>query len=286
MASQLAGITVNSVQLQNIVSLNTTTNVADVISVYYVTQGGQNQSGTVEWIFKNEGGTWLMYGDQYIASLELAAGGRTYGGAGNSFTGNIVEAGVYAPVGTVKSANVTSSLSIWPSGKTQNLPQGPLQVSSPVNLNQFVADSNPILPFPRTVIPAGTPFTFTLTPASGPSVQYTVPSNADTTETISITSPTAAGLANAHLGSPLQVQWTLPVTYAINSIEIDGQTFTGPEGSTSTLQCTTTVNPPLNATSAYITLPATCGGKAVVNAWVNVNIGGMGSESSGAWFFF
>ena len=284
-APEVAGATVNSLQVQSIQNLNSATDVADVIAAYTITEGSQSQSGTTEWIFKNEGGTWLMYGDQQIASLELQAGGRHYEGT-SSFTGNIVEAGVEAPVGTLSGATVSSSLSIWSSGITQNLPEGPIQVSSPVNLNQFRADSNPILPFPKTVIPTSTSFTFTVAPVSGPAVQYTVPSNADTTETISITSPTATGLAHANLGSPLQVQWTLPQTFAVTSIEIDGQTFNGPENSPSTLQCTTTVNPATNATSASITLPSTCGGSPVVNAWVNLNIGGLNGLTSGAWFFF
>ncbi len=291
LAANVAGITVNSVLVQSLQQLDTTNNVADVIVAFNITQGGQNQSGTTEWFFKNEGGTWLMYGDQRIASLELNVGARRYEGSGSPFTGNIVEVGVRAPVGTLSGATVTSNLSIWPNGqggstKTKVLGKGPVQVSSPVNLDQFGADSIPILPFPQHVITAGTPFTFTVTPASGPAAQYTVKTGPDTTENISITSPTTPGLANAHLGSPLLVEWTLPLTFAIGDIEIDGQTFNGPQNSPSTLQCTTTVHPALNATSASITLPATCGGSPVVSGWVNVNVAGVNGEISGAWFFF
>ena len=286
--AQLAGITANSLQVQSLNSLNTTTNVADVIVAYNITQGGQNQSGTTEWFFQNQGGTWLMYGDQRIASLQLGVGGRHYEGTSN-FTGNIAEADVSAPLGTISSASVTSSLSIWPAGKgstnTIGLAQEPTLVSSPVNLDQFGADSNPILPFPQHVIPAGTPFTFTVTPVSGPAVQYAVNTNADTTETISITSPTTPGLANAHLGSPLLVSWTLPQTFAVTSIDVAGVTFNGPENSPSTLECDIDVSPANNATSASITLPASCGGSPVVNAWVRVSIGGL-NVSTGAWFFF
>ena len=284
----VAGITINSLQVQSLVSLNASTNVADVIAAFNVTQGGQTQSGTQEWFFKLEGGTWLLYGDQRIASLELQAGGRHYEGTGN-FTGNIVEVGVEAPVGTISGASVTSNLSIWPSGggstNTVTLAHHPTLQSFPVNLSEFGADSNPILPYPQHVIAAGTPFTFTITPVSGPPVQYTANTQADTTETISITSPSATGLANAHLGSPLFVSWTLPQTFAITNIDVAGVTFNGPENSPTTLECDVNVNPATNATSASITLPATCGGLPVVNAWVRVGVGGL-NVTTGAWFFF
>ncbi len=288
-AAQIAGITVYSLQVQSLNSLNTTTHVADVIVAYNITQGGVNQSGTIEWFFQLQSGTWLMYGDQQIASLELGVGGRHYEGTGGNFVGNILEVGVSAPVGTISAASVTSSLSIWQAGNgttnTTNLAPEPTQVSFPVNLENFGADSVPLLPFPQYVVPTGTPFTFTVTPVSGPAVQYTAHTNADTTETITITSPSATGLANAHLGSPLLVEWTLPTTFTITSIDVDGVTFNGPENSSSTLECDNDVNPGTNATSVYITMPATCGGSPVVNAWVRVSIGGL-SVSTGAWFFF
>ena len=52
-------------------SLDATSGIADVVFTRTWTAGSLSVTGTEEFHLKNEGGNWLLYGDQRIANLEL-----------------------------------------------------------------------------------------------------------------------------------------------------------------------------------------------------------------------
>jgi hypothetical protein len=86
-------------------------------------------------------------------------------------------------------------------------------------------------------------------------------------------------LNDAHLGSPLDVSWTLPKTFLIASIRISALTFTGDQNLTSTFQCEAE-GPVLGttATTAAIIIPSTCHGQAVLQANLNIVVEGINGE--------
>lgn len=68
--------------------------------------------------------------------------------------------------------------------------------------------------------------------------------------------------ADAALGQPLDVQWTLPAGVALQSVTLDAELTAGPQSSPATCEATAGTLAP-DATAATITLPNTCGSKTV-----------------------
>ena len=110
-----------------------------------------------------------------------------------------------------------------------------------------------------------------------------MPSNAFTTDLVTITSPTTGALSSYTLGQPLAVQWTLPRTYALANVSLNAVAETGPDGP-STFSCGvggssySTVPALANATSGTITIPATCNGLPVLNVHLSVLARGVNGE--------
>ena len=156
-----------------------------------------------------------------------------------------------------------------------------------MDFDSFYILSNPL---GTNLVPAGTAFTFAVTPASGPAVNYTVPSNVFTTESISITSPTSGVLSNYTLGQPVEVTWTLPTTFAIADVEFESQNYTGPQGQPSTWVCfaSGTNNSPVTGaypTSGTVTILTTCNGQPVLQVDLAVTVTGVKGESAMATVF-
>jgi hypothetical protein len=100
-AQSVAGATV-AFQVLLVKSLDTTKGLADITFTLNVS----SQSQTTEWFFKNEGGSWLLYGDQRIAQLDVQQ--LTWNNEGFSNLGDIavINAGFTAPVGTVQTGAI------------------------------------------------------------------------------------------------------------------------------------------------------------------------------------
>lgn len=139
-----------------------------------------------------------------------------------------------------------------------------------------------------SLVPPGTPFTFNVTTAGGSVATYTVTSNAFTTERISITSPTGHTLADARLGQPLSIAWTLPTTFAIESIELEGLAFTGINTTDpATFKCSTEAeNLGTTATATQITIPTTCVGLPVLRVILSLLVKGRNGERSQVFHYF
>jgi hypothetical protein len=242
------------------------------------TMGGAADSQDAMLGMRNVNGSWLADGDGRFAELSVQAEARHNQGAGAIASGPDVNVDVRPLLGTVSSVAITGI------GNYPVTTQGPEVRTGGVELSPFVLNTGVLT---GSLPGAGTPVTITLAKTAGGSVSYTLPLNAFTNELISITSPTGTTMAAANLGSPVNVAWTLPATYAVQHLQLDGQVFTGPPSDSTTLQCTienTGVLAP-TATSGTITLPTTCGGLPVLQANITVSTSGVNGERSMAiWF--
>jgi hypothetical protein len=276
-----SGGTTVAFELLQIKSLDTTNNVAGVLLDIAFSQGGATAHEEQEFFFTKVGDSWLISGDGRIASLSVQAEGRRdqSGGSGD-MAGPAINVHVTTPDNTVTAVTITGG-GIWNSATT--LTQGATSVEASGNFDNFFINSGTL----GTLVPAGTNFTLTLTRADASQVSYVVPSNAFTTELISITSPTGHALSDASLGQPLSVSWTLPTTFAIRNIQLMAIGFNGPSNDPSTEQCFTE-GPVLSptATTAQIIIPATCAGENVVSVNINLSVNGVNGERNQVIYFF
>jgi hypothetical protein len=255
-------------------SFDATNNVANVAVQVAETLGGQTDTQTLHFVVKKINNSWLLSGDQRIASISLGAEARTNQGAFTGNSGPDVNVDVEPPVGALTGVTVTGG----PFNNTA-LTKGSVIVDPAGNEDHFFANS------PTTnLLPAGTPFTLTLSQSGGGTVSYTVKSNAFTTELISITNLSGSNFATvAHPGTPLTVQWTLPKTFPIARVRLTAEGFTSAD-QTSGFNCLVdTIGngaPVLSttATSGQITVPATCAGQPVVTGNVDVQVIGTNGE--------
>ena len=273
-----ATLTVNGVQ--NIVSMNTAAGTAEVVFSVGLTEGGVAQTQTLDQQFEDVSGTWLISGDNQIAKLSLQAEAETNQGAMTGDDGPQINVDTRALQGTVSGITISGG-SIWSdtplqAGSTLLQTYEPTPTTTlPLTFNQFFINSNTL----TNLVPAGTPFTFTVTPVSGAADNYTVLSNAFTTEQVSITSPTGSSLADAMLGQPLTVDWTLPTTFAVSKIQLTSLAFTGSQSDPGTLECNVEApSLPADATTGTITSPTTCGGLPVLEVNLNLSIYGVDGE--------
>lgn len=302
-------------------SLDTTKGLADITFTLNVS----SQSQTTEWFFKNEGGSWLLYGDQRIAQLDVQQ--LTWNNEGFSNLGDIavINAGFTAPVGivqtgaigntncsgslqTVSPNTVTGGGSIWPSTPCGS-PSNPPPFITTGNLNyggtnsggqgqqttdEFAIDSKPL----STLLAAGTPFTFNLVPVSGSPITYTSPVNSGTNESITITSVSQGSstihssgigtLTNYTLGQPVTFNWTLPQTFAIASVKYSVTVFDFVPGTGTGNSCGgngTFV--PINTTSGTLNIPATdtCTGNPIKSMDLDAVVMGVNGEMARATVF-
>ena len=319
-AQSVAGATV-AFQVLLVKSLDTTNGLADITFTLNVS----SQSQTTEWFFKNEGGSWLLYGDQRIAQLDVQQ--LTWNNEGFSNLGDIavINAGFTAPVGTVQTGaigntncsgtlqtvspnTVTGGGSIWPSTPCGS-PSNPPPFITTGNLNyggtnsggqgqqttdEFAIDSKPL----STLLAAGTPFTFNLVPVSGSPITYTSPVNSGTNESITITSVSQGSstipssgigtLTNYTLGQPVTFNWTLPQTFAIASVKYSVTVFDFVPGTGTGNSCGgngTFV--PINTTSGTLNIPATdtCTGNPIKSMDLDAVVMGVNGEMARATVF-
>jgi hypothetical protein len=274
-------------------SLNGTT--ADTIFKLSETKGGQTSTSPNEFFFKKTGGTWLLSGDQRIAMVEVrAARVRNQGSATN--TNLALEINIDAPR---SSPTVTSLSSVVISG-------GPWSGATLTYGGQNAAPWDDTLTLESfstyTIDPVGISggelFTIKVAPMSDPTgtVTYTVALNAVTTEPISITNlaagattVTGSTMADAHLGSPLTVDWTLPKTFAITQVKLGSVAYTGVPNDQATVKCDDmgeVVVLGITSTHGQITIPATCNGKATAEAEIYLQVYGINGEFTTVYYTF
>jgi len=283
-ADELRGPTF-AAQVQSILALDTVNGLATVNFLVTRTQGPNSETQNIVFFFKQQvDSSWLLYGDQLPTKIDVHSEMRTNQGAFALDNGPDINVdirpikGVYSGI-TIDGGDVFSNASLEKGGtEVDTFTPDPAFPGTTVEVDrdEFFENSGVL----NSLVPAGTAMTVTLTPVvPGSPVQYTVHTNAFTTEAISITNLSSTSIGDANLGGPLHVEWTLPKTFAIARIKLSAQVFTGDQTQQSTITCNND-GPILSitSTSGDITLATTCAGQPVLQANVEVNIIGVNGE--------
>jgi hypothetical protein len=302
-ASELPGITFTRLELIGIKSVNG--NVANVIIAVAFEAGGQSDSGAEELFFKEEGGVWLLYGDQRIADVSVDVQSRTaQGGASlgpGVFSGTFASAGASARHGVLTSVTVSGptnnpAVRIWDNATSRPLFQGAQFIDNGQSFDQFFRLSQNLgnnLGAVVNQVPPGSPFTLNLTTSLG-NRQYTVHSNdAYTTEVIQFTGLPAHVALPSVVGQTVNYTFTLPQTYPVSSVFLFTHIFDGPPNDPNTHSCSLGANGPLTlnfsptyAGAGAITFPANmsaCGlNPSVPIVFINVflEVDGAGGQGN------
>ncbi|MBI2959222.1 MAG: hypothetical protein HYY28_02825 [Betaproteobacteria bacterium] len=228
--------------------------------------------------------TWLAYGDQRIVKGHFQVEMRTDRMQGfNAGPRQHVNFDIEAPIGTITSASVMGPGMASP----LQLQQGQVRVETIVGdlaagPEIFERDAFYGGFDPGTVVQAGTLYTLSVTKTGGESVSYPlvfrgIAVTDPVAGAINVTSPTGYTLADARLGSPLSVQWTLPTGYPIVEVRLDG--WAGTQNFSCYIDNQGQFLAP-NATSGSITLPALCNGETVTYAGLTVSTSGENGQRS------
>ena len=300
LATGLRGSTLAAPRVIAINGLDTTNGKADVITNLTVSPMSASPFLTPEVWLDYVDGAWLIGGDQRIALVGLQIANRNHQGCplsscgGSGGTGVAIGPTVAAPDGLLTKVTITDASGVtgWnntqiPSSDTEIFEFQPTPTTTlDVSLRQF--DNGWTDLAGTETIPAGTAFTFTLTPTSGPVVDYVLTSNASTTESIAITSPSSDTLTSYTLGQPQAVTWTLPTTFPIAFVYLGAESYTSlPQNrGPSTYQCeiggsTATVSSGF-ANSGTITIPPTCHGQPILFLELEVGVMGVNGEIESA----
>jgi len=238
----------------------------------------------VELSFKSVNGTWVSSGNRRLAKIDLQAENRLdLGATSSSGFQKTLNVQVQAPVATITAVTISGG-GVFDADALINTGQIVVTRVHPtptttldIQRATFSITSSALSAFPEP----GTQFAVTVVPVVGDPVSYVIATAATTTDTISLSGPAGSRLADAKLGQPLNVSWTLPTTFPAKRISLAGLVLTAVPGSGATgFACQ--VGPPIvigpTTVSATITLPATCNGQAVVSANLYLAIDGPNGE--------
>jgi len=243
LVTSMSGMTVSSVTLQTVKNLDLVHGTADIVfnlaSTGAPNVGPMNESPGEFW-FEDVGGTWLIGGDNLTVKMNAqvearySEGNQTEGALGD---GTFISGDMWAPVGAVTGVTITDASGItgWnatpiPMGDTVDVTLTPTP-STQLTLD-FTQFDDGWLNLGSSIIPPGTLFTYAVTPASGPVVTYSWYSNVFTTELMAITSanstnPPSGSLSSYQSGVALPVTWTLPTTFPISAVYVEGEVYNG-----------------------------------------------------------
>ncbi|MHB8734208.1 MAG: beta strand repeat-containing protein [Terriglobales bacterium] len=283
-AGFLRGVTVNSIGVLTVNSIDLTAGVADVYVQLAISKGSSSSVQGVQTQFKAVNGSWLWWGNRRIAEYSVQSEMRTNQGAYPINSGPDVNVDARPPQGTVSSVSITGG-GFW--NKTA-LVAGPTSIHTlqptptttlTVKDDAFFINSGPL----SAPVPAGTLFTLTLNLASGSPVVYNVVSNAITTDPAAFTGLTSTSISSVTFNQAMVYHWTLPTTYPIASVKLNAQTFTGNQSNPATFTCFVE-NPdlPAGTTSGSLTIPSTCNGLPVLQIDLNLGVTGVNGERSQA----
>ena len=274
-----------------IISLRAT--VSDGNGATYTLGIGNNNAIVLK---RQPDGSYLSYGDQQAAGIDLHVAMRTDDNGPGFVTGprQAVELNVSAPMSTPSGVTVTQVvLTAGPNvaapitlhaGSFTDQVEGSPGVFESITRKSFslpTFDASPVLVAPAT-------YTFQVTFSDGSSAVYTAATGQPVSDTvngaITVTIPTGHALTDANLSGSLGVQWTLPTAYAVGNVELSTSLQLN-NGSTTTFcgdDNATTLNLAGSATSALVTFPsaASCGSGTVGSATVRIRATGLNGEES------
>jgi hypothetical protein len=273
-ATDFRGVTLDSFTVDRILSYDDANKVISIAGVATFTQDGVTAEEVIDeegqgLVFRGQSnGTWLLYGNQRIARVDadIQMGNQMdvsscTGCSGPEKVLQLQEEGsVGAITGVTVSGSDGSSYTLTKNDLTSTTTLEPTP-DNPVNYTRERFDLCPptcdsLGAFP----PAGTVYTFSVTPADSSGVRtYTDMVRASTTETIAITNLTDHSLASVK-GQTVTVHWTLPTTFAIANVELRAFVVAGSSG----CDIQGDARLPITATSGTITIPTQCNGQEII----------------------
>jgi hypothetical protein len=298
--TNLRGQTLESVFVDRIVSYDDTAKVLCAVTTVTTTVNGTLVANLIDKGYpicfrQQPNQSWLFFGDQRIASDQVEAQIENRNGSGTGT--KVLHLFATAPHLTVSSVTVTGTdglsetlvLGTSPDFEVFKTYQPDPPPAPPLNIQRdgfvrpgFFADpvnGDNVNSFPAI----GTVYTFTVTPVSGSPQSLTVTVQGTTVETISITSFTGHALSDAAAGTPLTVNWTLPKTFPILLVNLNGFANGG------TAHCTvksTVHNSLIPVTTGSITFPVQCAGNSVTSVQLVLTVTGTHGELTEAdWIF-
>lgn len=300
MAGDLRGATLSSFVVSSVVSFDDTTDPASPVLNAFT-----NQMDTATQFVKI-GNSWLMNGNRQLAQVGVQVEHRRDESSSipSPAFKKSINGDIRVPTGALSSVSVridpaaqtTGASTAWANSGDNPWPTptsvpksggSEIEQYSPTpgstasitrDLYFFNAGAWMGTPTINTFPPPGTLISVVLTPTAGPAQTVLISSNATTTSTFTLTSPTNFLLASANPGGSMSLSWTPPPGFLIGGQGASCPTFAG------SLQQNFEPTSPLTpaSTSAGFSLPATLddgsGPQAVTSVNVNVSIEGPHGE--------
>jgi hypothetical protein len=282
-ASDLRGKNLSNMTIDIVHSYDDVTKIIDVTLGITISQGTISRRESVRFSFRQDSVTlqWLIYGNREIVShsIEVEMRIEMSGPPTGTVASKSINVDVRALQNSVTTVEITDSTGtifnntpVPKSAQTELVEFYPTPAGPPTQIlrDTFFANSGPLANFPAP----GTVFTLTITPATGPAVNYSVVSQGNTTEQTTVTTPTGHTLADANLGGTLTAAWTMPTTFALSRLD------TGCNVLSASFSQFVDANEFITtaSTGATYNLPATLSGEAVTNVTLNVSYDGPSGE--------
>lgn len=308
MASDMAGLTLDSFTVNHIISFDATNNIIAIDGQLTMTLGnnqivrdvnGNDDDGL---FFKLESdGSWKFYGDQRKGKINLTTetSQRMLGTTSGCQTGcdgvyYDLQAQLNVPTGSVTSASVTGNFGGTQQTINMTKASGTVTDGSGLVTDQWdalggVGQTFYGLTGPSQFPVAGSSYTFKVTFSNNSTATYTRILGASTSEAMTLQSGVEATVGHsisASLGQPITLSWNLPVSFPIASVEMYAH-----ESDTSGNGCDIS-GPQLaaNATTGTMTLPSTCNNLSVAgspnNPSISIVVTGTSGESTNIWYAF
>ncbi len=287
--SELAGATFDTLQLVGIKSFDPATGIANPIVNISISAGADHltSAGDDTLFVRNEGGTWLQYGNQRIGQFSVNVTARTFQGAGSG-GGVFVDADANVPAGSVTHVVVSGPTNnptlIWPGNPgpptgSATLTQGAQELRGGLLDDSFFGLSNLLGSTFNAVnakVPAGSQFVFVVSTPSSGTPQYVQPSNFFSTETIQFTSfnggviPAHANLSTV-VGHTVSVTFTWPATFPLGQpLHLFGAIYDGDPNSPLSRTC--------NAGAGVVTLNSNHTGSGTITFPSDMSPCGVGAK--------
>lgn len=304
-AADLAGLTLDSFVIDHVVDFDSTNNIMSIVGLVTFTENGSSVQEIADeegdgLVFKKQSnGSWLLYGNQerVRARVNTITERKSLGTTCSDGCDGVyyaLEVQVGAPVGDVSS--VTLSGLINGSQQTLSLTKDDTTYTDDAGIAEEyfnLEDSSQWfyrLLTPDLFPPAGTVYTFTVTFADSTTATYTRTLGGSTSESFSLQSGVEASIGHSvssSLGTAVTLSWDLPVTFAIENVEIRGFV----NSADGTIGCNVD-GPTLatDATTGTITLPTTCGGFDVQVGpgypSISIVVEGTDGQKTDIWYAF
>lgn len=274
--------TVESASVSRVHAYDDVNKIIDVDILFVASNTGGRDEEIMRTSFREQAGSWLMYGNRQLGDVEMQVEMRTDNNNGTPVSGPVGNADVRVPQGVID----TSSVSIgcpgffgstpMPQNGTEIVTYQPTTNSAddyPVTRDVFFATT----PLSPNSPPPGTVCNVSVTPlATGTPVIYPLRTRATTTESITATTVPAGNSVASVVGQNVTINWTLPVTFGVVWIDTGANVSNTGTGASIMVDPQSPVGS--SSTSATFAIPSTVGGNPVNRVSIGVAIEGPNGE--------